>query len=160
MASKEVQGMIRYTHIIPTNTQSFRALWLNSFKFADSMAFLPHSLDNLSTDFKNRELDYNILKQSILTKTNGKFDFEKFQLCKSKLAFPYEKCTSINYLHETKEFPEIREFKSSLTNSNITKAEHLNGLQFWNTMACKSLQRYAILYCHLGNIFYWYSCRL
>ena len=110
--------LIKYHNILPTNTgkhigllikllyfkfmflffstyfisfsEKFKTLSINSFCFKDTFAFLANGLDVLAQDYLENGSNYEILKKSILTKTNSVFDKEKFLLCLRKLKFPHE----------------------------------------------------------------------
>lgn len=81
---------IKNIFILPYNGENFRTIQFNCFMFLDSMSFLQSSLAQLSEDLSKTSTSYNILKQTFLVKTDGKFDLKKFNLVLGKSFFPYE----------------------------------------------------------------------
>lgn len=81
---------IKNLYVLPYNGENFRTISFNCFMFLDSMSFLQSSLAQLSTDLSNTKNSYQILKQTYLVKTDGKFDEKKFKLVLGKSFFPYE----------------------------------------------------------------------
>ena len=49
---------------------------------SDSLQFLSHPLSVLIDDLKQRDCKFDILKQSVISKTDGKLDEEKFSMNK------------------------------------------------------------------------------
>ena len=66
-----------YYRSMPKNSEVYRSLDISRYRFLDSLAFLPHSLDELVKDFKARVHvnDMKLLEQSKLMKNeNNRFD--------------------------------------------------------------------------------------
>ena len=81
---------IKNLYVLPYNGENFRTIQFNCFMFLDSLSFLQSSLAQLSEDLSKTNTSYNILKQTYLVKTDGKFDASKFKLVLGKSFFPYE----------------------------------------------------------------------
>ena len=146
-----------YSQCLPKNSESYRALTIDSYRFLDSYSFLPHSLDELVKDYTARikPEDMSLLNQSKLVE-NKKEEFSsdsetrrKFILRKG--VFPYEYCSDSNILYE-KNLPEIEKFHSSLTEGGITPEDYHHAHNFWKTFNCSNLKDYAMRYCEADVI--------
>ena len=146
-----------YTHCLPKNSENYRALTVNSYRFLDSCAFLPHSLDELVNDYKSRTSTrkMTILKQSKLVRNKKKELYEKSNqrrdYCLRKGIFPYEYCKDSSKLYETK-LPPKEEFYSSLTEKGISSEQYSHANSFWHLFRCKDLKQYALRYCECDVI--------
>jgi hypothetical protein len=138
--------------VLPFNGENFRTLTFNSFEFVDSLAFLQASLAELCTDLKDSGHNYEILKQTYLVKTNGKFDPKKYKMLLEKSFFPYEFCTSLRQMKKVKSLPDIEYFKSSLSETTITKRDHNFAKKVWKMFKCKNLLDYTKLYNKIDTI--------
>lgn len=138
--------------VLPYNGENFRTLCFNCFEFNDSLAFLQNSLAQLCEDLYNSNHSYPILKQSSLVKTNGKFDAEKYDMLLKKSFFPYEYCTSLKKMIETRNFPDIESFYSSLSEETISKENYEFAKKVWKKFNCKNLSEYAELYCKIDTL--------
>lgn len=138
--------------ILPYNGENFRTIEFKGFKFLDSLAFLQASLDQLSEDLSKTNHDYKILKQTYLTKTNGKFDQIKLDHLIKKSYYPYEYCSSMKIMTETKRIPKIKDFYSTLREKTITKEEHQVARKVWQLFECEDLLDYTKIYCKLDTI--------
>ena len=137
---------------------------------------IEHSLDGLIQDLKKRKPDhpFDILRQSQITKTNGVFDEEKFEVLKNgKSRLPYEKLT-FQYLFHTTNVPSKADYYSDLTNSNIDDETYEDIQKFWwfqldlnmakksklmieiffsrSVFKCKNLAEYSAIYVNLDAI--------
>ena len=69
--------------VIPFNTEKFRSIKIGCYDFKDSYAALPFSLSKLGKNLLDRNNNFNILRQSNITKSGplgGKFfDPVKFE---------------------------------------------------------------------------------
>jgi hypothetical protein len=146
------QGEINSIKVLPFNGENFRTLSFNCFEFVDSLAFLQASLSELCSDLKDSGHSYDILKQTFLVKTNGKFDPKKYKMLLEKSFFPYEFCSSLKQMKKVKELPEIKHFKSSLTESTITKSDHNFAKKVWKLFNCKNLLDYSKIYNKIDTI--------
>ena len=138
--------------VLPFNGENFRTISFNCFEFIDTLAFLQSSLSELCTDLKDSGHKYEILKQTYLVKTNGKFDPKKFKMLLEKSFFPYEYCTSLKQMKKVTQLPKIEHFKSCLSESTISKKEHRFAQKVWNTFKCKNLLDYSKVYNKIDTI--------
>ena len=138
--------------VLPFNGENFRTISFNCFEFIDSLAFLQSSLSELASDLKESGHTYNILKQTDLVKTNGKFDKNKYNVLLEKSFFPYEYCHSLKQMAEVYELPEIKHFSSSLTETTISKNDHKFAKKVWNIFKCNDLIDYTKLYNRIDTI--------
>jgi hypothetical protein len=81
---------IRKINILPYNGENFRTVSFNHFMFVDSMSFLQNSLAKLSDDLANTNNNYEILRQTELVKSEGRFSPIKYNAVLGKSFFPYE----------------------------------------------------------------------
>lgn len=138
--------------ILPYNGEHFRTIEFKGFKFLDSLAFLQTSLDQLSEDLSKTNHKYQILKQTYLCKTFGKFDQMKFLALMKKSYYPYEYCTSLDIMEKTTKLPKLKDFYSSLREKSISKEEHQIAKKIWKMFECENLLDYTKLYCKLDTI--------
>lgn len=143
---------IRNIGVLPFNGENFRTISFNCFEFADSYSFLQASLDTLATNLKVSKHDFNIIKQTYLAKTNGKFDKEKYEMVLQKSYFPYEFCTSLSKMVATKKLPRRSQFYSALSEKTITLEEHNFAKKVWKKFECKNLLDYTKLYCKIDTL--------
>jgi hypothetical protein len=138
---------IRNVDGLPHNTERFKTININIFKFLDSMAFLSASLNDLVNNLtKNEQHPFNILDQMDLYPDNTSGENMK-KLLLRKGVYPYEFATSINVLKNTKELPEIEKFYSNLTNTTVSEEDYKHGISVFETFKCKNMLEYTELYC-------------
>ena len=142
---------IKYMKSIPASSEKFIMLTMSHYCFKDMMSFCPASLDTLVQDLMERKGNVDILRQSVLMKTNEKFSQKKFEISTRKLAFPYEFITNKEVLKMT-ELPPIEKFYSSLKEKTVTQEEYNHAQQFWKVHNCKNLGSFAIKYCHTDSL--------
>ena len=138
--------------VLPFNGENFRTISFNCFEFVDTLAFLQSSLSELSSDLRDSGHKYDILKQTYLVKTDGKFDPKKFKMLLEKSFFPYEYCTSLKQMKRVTSLPKIEHFKSCLSETTITKKEHKFAQKVWDTFKCKNLLDYSKVYNKIDTI--------
>ena len=143
---------IKNLSVLPFNGENFRTISFNSFEFIDSISFLQASLGSLADDLRDSNHDFNILKQTFLTQTNGKFDQEKYEMVLKKSYFPYEYCQSLEIMLETKKIPKRSAFYSVLNETTITADEHKFAKKVWKKFECKNLLDYTKLYCKIDTL--------
>jgi len=144
--------LIESINVLPYNGENFRTLSFNSFEFVDSLAFLQSSLVNLCSDLKGTNHNYDILKQTYLVKTNGKFDQSKLDLVLNKSYYPYEYCTSLQLMRDTTKLPKRKHFYSSLSEDSISKENYKFAKSVWKKFQCKNLLDYCNVYCKIDTI--------
>ena len=138
--------------VLPFNGENFRTLSFNSFEFVDTLAFLQAPLAELCSDLKDTGHQYNILKQTYLVQTNGKFDQKKYDMVLEKSFFPYEYCQSLEQMASVTNLPERKHFKSSLSEKTITANDHKFATKVWQTFQCDTLIDYTKIYCKIDTI--------
>mgnify|MGYP003902345239 CR=1 FL=1 len=111
---------------------------VNEYGSIEGLITLNDILEAIVGDIPQEEdHDYEILKQTYLVKTNGKFDPKKYKMLLEKSFFPYEFCTSLRQMKRVKKLPDIKHFKSSLTETSITQNEHKFAQKVWKMFDCK-----------------------
>ena len=138
--------------VLPFNGENFRTISFNSFEFIDSLAFLQSSLAELSSDLKDTQHTYDILKQTYLVQSCGKFDKKKFNIVLEKSFFPYEFCQSLKQMESVTELPSREHFTSSLTEKSITVSDHKFAQKVWKMFNCQNLIDYTKIYCKIDTI--------
>lgn len=137
----------RITHVraLPYNTQKFRTIEINHFKFLDSASFLNAKLDDLANDLKTvPNFSYKILDQLLLYEKNDLF---KKNLLLRKGCFCYEYVTSVDILKQTKQLPEKKYFFSKLKNSHVKQEDYEHAQKVYKYFDCKNLKDFEELYC-------------
>ncbi len=138
--------------VLPFNGENFRTISFNSFEFVDTLAFLQAPLAELCSDLKDTGHNYEILKQTYLVQTNGKFDKKKYEMVLSKSFFPYEFCQSLEQMESVTTLPDRKHFSSSLTEKTISAADHNFAQKVWKKFACDNLIDYTKIYCKIDTI--------
>jgi len=138
--------------VLPYNGENFRTLRFNSFEFLDSLAFLQASLAQLSSDLRQSNSNYDILKQTYLVKKNEKFDKKRFEMVLEKSFFPYEFCSSLDLMQKTKKLPKRKDFYSTLSEETISREDHTFAKEVWKEFGCKNLVDYTKLYCKIDTV--------
>jgi hypothetical protein len=130
---------------LPYNTEKFRTIQMNSFTFLDSLSFLNGSLNELMNDLvKNKDHKFKILRQQKLYNTH-----EQKELLLRKGVYPYEFVTSLKKLKRTKTLPQLSDFFSKLTNSNISLEDYNHAKNVFKKFGCVDMLDYTELYCKL-----------
>ena len=143
---------IREIGVLPYNGENFRTLRFNCFEFLDSLAFLQASLAQLSKDLRDSNHAYKILQQTYLVKTDKRIDPKKLNAVLEKSFFPYEYCTSLTKMNQTKKIPKKSDFYSSLSEKSITTENHIFAKNVWKMFDCKNLTDYTKLYCKIDTV--------
>jgi hypothetical protein len=138
--------------VLPFNGENFRTISFNSFEFIDSLAFLQASLSELSSDLKDSGHTYELLKQTDLVKTNGKFDKKKYEVLLEKSFFPYEFCHSLEQMGNVTKLPAIEHFNSSLSETSISKTDHKFAQKVWKLFKCQNLLDYTKIYNRIDTL--------
>jgi hypothetical protein len=145
---------------LPYNTEKFRVIKMNNFRFLDSLSFLNASLQELMSDLvKNKNYDFSILKQLNLYKPREK---KKLELLKRKgvsggfffcfhsrvhdsfylQVYPYEYVTSIEKLRKCKKVPKRKHFYSKLTNTHCELKDYKHAKKVFKTFKCRDMVDY------------------
>ena len=113
------------------------------------------SLDTLVEDLKKRNPDhpFKILKHSMLCKTDGKFDIEKFDMLKKgKSKIPYEKLDYKYLFTIRKEPPPKMDYYSLLKDTHIDDSTYNDIRRFWSLYSCQSIAEYSSYYVSLDTV--------
>ena len=125
---------------IPTNTETFKQISINSVSLIDSIAFLPASLDKLVETLKASNHDFKLFDYfSELTVIQKELLFGKF-------AYPYEWCENYQLLLDTKCLPEEKHFFNNLTNSHVNISDYDHAKKIWKQFNCKNMMEYTLVY--------------
>jgi len=140
-------GGITNFRALPYNTEKFRCIELNSYQIKDSLSFLNASLGELMNDLlKNKANTFSIIDQ---LKLYDKKDTTRKLMILQKGIYPYEYCTSIKKLRQTKHIPEKHHFYSALTNTNVSDADYEHAKKVFAAFNCKDMICYTELYCSI-----------
>jgi len=123
--------------IIPTNTEKFLAVQIDSIRFLDSFQFLSSSLDNLVRTMACDGTD-NFIHTKRHFGSNNPNIFKKS-------AYPYEYVTGPEILTETC-LPPRDKFYSQLNEEGISEEDYDCALEMWKRYECKTLKDYHDLY--------------
>lgn len=130
--------------VLPSNSEKFRCMDVNNYRFIDSLQFLNGSLEKLSSELASSgEHSYSILDGLLLYDSHE--DHKKKMLLK-KGFFPYEYCSSLKKMRES-QFPPIEEFFSNLKNAGISQEDYEHAEEVYNLFECSSMLEYCELYC-------------
>lgn len=143
---------VKNISVLPFNGENFRTISFNSFEFVDSFCFLQGSLDTLVNNLRMSNHNFEIIKQSFLAKTKGKFDEEKYSMVLQKSYFPYEYCTSLTKMMDVKKLPKRSEFFSSLSEKSISRQNYKFAKKVWKKFKCKNLLDYTKIYCKIDTL--------
>lgn len=119
-------------------TKNFKTDQENPLKlrFIDSFKFMPSSLDKLSQNLNDSQMEHV-----------KKFypNINKFNLMRKKGIFPYDHIKSFaQYLEPA--LPEPKDFYNKLSKTHITTAEYNHAIDVWNEFDCKTLGEYSDTY--------------
>ncbi len=128
---------VKKMNALPYNTERFRCIEMNSFRFLDSLSFLNASLSELMENLKRNKLHtFPIIDQLEIYSAE---DVKKKELILRKGVYPYEYVTSIQKLEKTLGIPEKKHFFSSLTNSGISEEDYLHSKKVFQDFHCSNM---------------------
>ena len=122
--------------VIPTNTEKFLAVQIDSIRFLDSCQFLSSKLDDLVFNMARDGTD-----NFVHTKRHFGNDPNVFK----KGVYPYEYVTGPEILTETS-LPPREKFYSELVEEGISEEQYDRALEMWQRYDCKTLRDYHDLY--------------
>lgn len=134
--------------IIPTSTEKYIAITKKiagtkaTFKFIDSFRFMASSLDKLASYLPEKK---------IVRKQFAELCGKKYELLTRKGVFPYDYVDSLEKLNETS-LPDIKQFHSSLTESDISAKDFRHAQRVWSEFNIKNLGKFI----KLQSIFIYY----
>lgn len=108
-----------------------------NIKIIDSYAHLNYSLEKIVENLPNTPILKEFFKKQSIS----------FSPKYCKLPFPYDYCTSIESLIETKKFPEINYFYNSLNNENLESEKYQYGKILYEKLKLENLMEYLKIYC-------------
>ena len=172
----QIPGVTHLSALPSSSTEKFRTFRMNNYCFVDSSAFAQASLSDLVENLKNDSFvggsraghQFKILDQLGLYKVNrseqclkqmlirkGKNNHTSDRSCLKPLSlsgcFPYEACTSLEYLEQTTQIPPIEDFYSALTNSTVSEEDHAHAVRVFKAFRCRNLKDFCEIYCMTGN---------
>ena len=144
-----------------SNSQKFRYITYNSYKFKDSIEHLPSSLSNLVKELNNpsQKHTFQIIKQSKIIKSffpknmeDEKLNKAYEMLCAGKGIFPYKLASNVKEMKKITEFPSIPFFFNDLKNEECSSSDYKFSRKVYKLFECKNLYEYCILYNTLDTI--------
>ena len=134
---------------LPSNSERFRCITINSYELKDSASFLNASLNDLMNNLlQNKSHTFPIIDQLGLY---GKHEVEKKKLILQKGIYPYEFCSSIAKLRRTHEIPAKEHFYSALTNTNVSDEDYAHSKKVLQVFGCKDMIDYTEIYCTVDS---------
>jgi len=119
--------------LIPTNSEKFLAVQIDSIRFLDSFQFLSSSLDKLISTVARDDTD-----KFVHTKRHfGSDDPNIFK----KVVYLYEYVTGSEILTETR-LPPRDKFYSELSEEGISEEDYDRALETWQRYDCKTMKDY------------------
>ena len=129
--------------IIPKNTEKVLSLTVDGFRFIDSLAFLPSSLQNLVNSLK-QEKGASYQNYFPLTKTIAQNEAQ-MNCIFSKNPYPYNYCQKLED-YDLPCLPAKEHFYDSLKNTDISQSEYDFAQRVFKTFNCKTFLDYHKLY--------------
>ena len=130
---------------LPRNTEKFRTMDLNSYRFLDSMSFLNGSLASIVNDLVVSGHKFPLIDQEL--QLCG--DSAKKSLLLKKGVYCYEFATSVEQLRSCKEIPPHENFYSMVSSSNVSKEDYEHAKTVFSAFGCQDMLNYTELYCRL-----------
>ena len=124
---------------IAINSEKYISFKMNNFRFIDSYAFMSDSLEVLTKNLKDS--DVNKFKHTM------KYfkDQKKFNLITQKGVCPYDYLDSLDKVNN-KKLPSIEDFYSKLDGCDISKIDYQRAQRIWKIFKCKTLKDYLTVY--------------
>lgn len=151
-------------HLIANNAQKIRTVSFGHYILLDSLSHLPNSLAKLSSDLKNSNHAWSILKQSSLVcDNNGQTIEKRVEMLQAKAHYPYRFATSLRKLRRTKTLPPISQFENILNpDHHLSQEEYEHAKSVFEEFSCENMEDYTALYCLgdcylLAEVFFTYS---
>lgn len=132
----------REIKIIPKNSEKVLSFTVDKWRFIDSIAFLPASLQNLVDSLKqeNDEMTTTFSHTRCIAKSDNQF---KYLLRKNP--YPYEYAQNLSD-YNVVELPQKNSFFDSLKNEDISDDEYNYAKKVFHVFSCKSFLDYHLLY--------------
>ena len=165
----ELKDDIKYQFILPKNSETYRAIYVDHFQFLDSYAFMASSLDNLMKDLTKtvKPEDMEVLNTCRASLTEDVLDVSKRDLQLTKGLVPWTLVTDHDFLKiPRKRLPDKQEYYYSiLTDSMPSKEEIQKASEYYEKYQCKNLLEYIMQYCEtdvvqLAQIFHKFRMKI
>ena len=165
----ELKDDINYQFILPKNSETYRAIYVDHFQFLDSYAFMASSLDSLMKDLTKtvKPEDMEVLNTCRASLTEDVLDISKRDLQLTKGLVPWTLVTDHDFLKiPRKRLPDKQEYYYSiLTDSMPSKEEIQKASEYYEKYQCKNLLEYIMQYCEtdvvqLAQIFHKFRMKI
>lgn len=138
---KRIKGI----QCVGQNTERFKVFQINRFKFLDSFAFLPCSLDSLTKNLVSGGHSFNLLQKINLFDSH---ENAKRELLLRKGVFCYDFVTGIKQMKQSL-LPKKEQFFSSLTDEHISQDDYDHAEKVYEQFECENLADYMMIYLRL-----------
>ncbi|XP_015795454.1 uncharacterized protein LOC107371803 [Tetranychus urticae] len=125
--------------LIPSSMEKYIGWYVDNLAFLDSFAFLPGSLDTLSSNLSNTE------KEEFLRQEWPGHDLTDLM---GKASIPYEYLSSLDKF-EDQALPPMSAFYSSLNDTNISQEMYDRLKRIWRQFNCRNLGQLIDIYLRL-----------
>ena len=165
----ELKDDIKYQFILPKNSETYRAIYVDHFQFLDSYAFMASSLDSLMKDLTKtvKPEDMEVLNTCRASLTEDVLDVSKRDLQLTKGLVPWTLVTDHDFLKiPRKRLPDKQEYYYSiLTDSMPSKEEIQKASEYYEKYQCQNLLEYIMQYCEtdvvqLAQIFHKFRMKI
>ena len=130
--------------LIADNTEKYKTMSINGYKFVDSLSFLPSGLASLANNLVGEECDLEKAPR-FHEKFRGRLSEEAMRRFLRKGVFPYKWFDNIAKLEVT-QLPEKADFWSDLTGDHISDDDYKQALWVWEAFGCKTFRDYHDIY--------------
>ena len=155
-AMLDLKDRIHYKHILPYNSEQYRAITIDQFTFMDSYQFMSASLDKLMDNLRKtvKPSEMSVINSCRGSMTNGVFDIEKRNLQLSKGLVPWGLVNGRRHLKTPrKTLPlEKEHYFSDLTESYPEEAAIEQASKYYQKYECKNLLDYIMFYCETDTV--------
>ena len=153
LARRNAKGL----RVIPKSMKNYAAIITNQFKFIDSYAHLPSSLDTLVKNLKSSGISAFQPLEEYLMSQYGAVDPVKLSLLLRKGVYPYTYFDSFSRFKETS-LTNIDVFYNDLNDEECGEEDYEHALNVWHSFDMKTLEEYHDLYMKTDVILF--SCVL
>lgn len=129
--------------LIPRNTEQILAFTLDQIQVLDTLQFMPESLSQLVENLRNANYEFPITTNVFKARIGN--NNEKRLLLFKKSSFPYDWFSSADKF-DFPHLPEKSEFKSILTDTDITEEDYQHAIKVFEKFEMKSFADYHDFY--------------
>ena len=122
-------------YCIPNNMEKYMMFSIGQLVFIDSMQFMAESLDKLSSNLKDEDMQ---ITRKYTSEAN-------FKLLRKKGIYPYDYVSDFPVFEETC-LPPREAFYSELKDEGISEAEYDEGKEIWKNLGCKTFGDFHDIY--------------